>query len=866
MRAPEAEWPSGHGSFWKVPDVDALSGILGVNGHREESRLSGAPARGDVTIRLSNISKFYSGVPALRDVSVEFYAGEVHAVLGENGAGKSTLMNIISGTVHPELGEIWIGDRQISNISPEIAASLGISISFQHPAILKDLSVLENLEVALPASVFAGASAQVAASQMLEAVGLRVPLRTRADVLTVAQKHLLEIAKALAIKPKILLLDEPTASLDQDSTEMLFERIRGVVQTGTSVIYITHRLAELRQIAQRVTVLRDGRIRGGGPVAEIGDRELLSMIVGRTLGSAFPPKSDNRSKEVVFSVKSLKGGGFHDISFEAERGQIVGIAGVEGNGQSQLMRALAGLQPSDGAINLQGRSLKTRSLLRKAAFIPSDRHIEGLAAGLTVRENASFAALDKFSSFGIMSRAKELSQIGATFSSLAVKTPSIEAPILSLSGGNQQKVVMSRALLSGPHLIVADEPTQGVDVGARAEIYRILREVSSSGTPVIVNSSDAAELEGLCDKVVVLSRGRAIATLIGADISEERIVAAAVGATAHGAMGGLQERARVAAGGLRHFLQSDNAPAVPLALVTILLGLYVFSQNANFLSAFNLNNILSLATALGFIALGQTITLLLGAIDLSVGPLSGFLVVVASFFINDDKSALMIAAGFVLMFFGAFVVGGINGILIRFANFTPIAATLAMYIGLQGMSFLLRENPGGYINADVVQVITWQFGPIPGAFIALVVVAIVSEYVLRKTSLGWRLRATGSNEESARRVGVSIDGTFLLAYICCSLYTAIGAVMLMSQIGVGDPRQGINYTLSSITAVVLGGTSLRGGRGTFIGTVLGAVLLTEVLDAVSFLGFTETYQYVFQGALIVSAALIYSSVLRRSRA
>ncbi len=309
-----------------------------------------------------------------------------------------------------------------------------------------------------------------------------------------------------------------------------------------------------------------------------------------------------------------------------------------------------------------------------------------------------------------------------------------------------------------------------------------------------------------------------------------------------------------------------NAPAVPLALVTILLGLYVFSQNANFLSAFNLNNILSLATALGFIALGQTITLLLGAIDLSVGPLCGFLVVVASFFINDDKSTLMIAAGFALIFFGAFVVGAINGTLIRFANFTPIAATLAMYIGLQGMSFLLRENPGGYINADVVQIITWQFGPIPASFIALVVIAVASEYTLRKTSLGWRLRATGSNEESARRVGVSVDGTFLLGYICCSLYTAIGAVMLMSQIAVGDPRQGINYTLSSITAVVLGGTSLRGGRGTFIGTVLGAVLLTEVLDAVSFLGFTETYQYVFQGALIVSAALIYSSVLRRSRA
>ena len=582
-------------------------------------------------------------------------------------------------------------------------------------------------------------------------------------------------------------------------------------------------------------------------VGEISDAELLNMIVGRALGSAFPPKPDDISTAVNFSVSSLSGKGFQDISFEVARGQIVGVAGVEGNGQSELMRALAGLQPSEGAINLQGRPLKTKELLQAAAFMPSDRHTEGLAPGLTVRENASFAALDKFAVFSIVSKKKELEQVGATFSALAVKTPSMEAPILSLSGGNQQKVVMSRALLSEPGIIVADEPTQGVDVGARVEIYRILREVSSAGTPVIVNSSDAAELEGLCDKVIVLSRGRAVATLTGSDVSEARIVAAAVGAITHVGTGGSQEKARSATGAWRHFLQSDNAPAVPLALVIVLLGLYVFSQNGNFLSAFNINNILVLATALGFIALGQTIALLLGAIDLSVGPLAGFLVVVASFFINDDQSTLMLAAGFVFVLLGAVVVGTINGTLIRFANFTPIAATLAMYIGLQGMSFLLRDNPGGYINANVVEILTWQFGPIPVAFIVLVVMAIAGEYLLRNTGPGWRLRATGSYEESARRVGVRINRTFLLGYISCSLLTAIGAVMLMSQIGVGDPRQGINYTLSSITAVVLGGTSLRGGRGTFIGTVLGAVLLTEVLNAAVFLGLTETYQYAIPG-------------------
>ena len=499
----------------------------------DESRLAGAPAHGDTTIRLSNISKFYSGVRALDSVSAEFFDSEVHAILGENGAGKSTLINIISGALQPEQGAIEFEGNPVSSMSPETAASLGISISFQHPAVLDDLSVLENFQVALPPSLFAGKSAQTVARNALDAVGLHVPLRTRADALTVAQKHLLEIAKALAIKPKVLILDEPTASLDQAATDMLFGRIREVVRTGTSVIYITHRLAELRQIAQRVTVLRDGRVQGVALVNEVSDADLLSMIVGRTLGSTFPQKSQNISKDINFAVESFSGKRFTDVSFEVTRAQIVGVAGVAGNGQSELMRALAGLQQSKGAIQLNGRALDHGDLLREAAFMPSDRHTEGLAAGLTVRENATFAALDRFAAYGLLSRKREVEQVATTFKSLAVKTASLEAPILSLSGGNQQKVVMARALLSEPGLIVADEPTQGVDVGARAEIYRILREVSSSGTPVIVNSSDAAELEGLCDQVIVMSRGRVVAKLSGDEVLEARIVAAAVKADTH---------------------------------------------------------------------------------------------------------------------------------------------------------------------------------------------------------------------------------------------------------------------------------------------------------------------------------------------
>jgi ribose transport system ATP-binding protein len=822
-----------------------------------------APAQGNVTIRLAGIYKNFSGVAALRDVNIEFYTGEVHAILGENGAGKSTLMNIICGTLQPSGGDISFEGRPIQQITPEVAVSLGIGICFQHPAILEDLSVFENLRVALPASVFEGRSARQVARAMLDAVGLDAPLRLRADRLTVAQKHLLEIAKALALKPRVLILDEPTASLDQDATDMLFGRIRDVVKAGTSVIYITHRLAELRQIADRVTVLRDGRVRGTAMVGDIGDADLVNLIVGRTLEAAFPPKATGGADKASFSVSGLTANGVNNVSFDVPRGQIVGIAGVAGNGQPELMRVLAGLQPAEGEIRLHGRVIDHRQLLEKAAFMPSDRHIEGVASGLTVRENATFSALEKFASAGIISHRRELDQVGAIFTELAVKAPSMEAPILSLSGGNQQKVVMARALLADPGVIIADEPTQGVDVGARFEIYRILRSVSEAGTPVIVNSSDAVELQGLCDKVVVLSRGHVVETLTGDDVKEERIVAAAVKAETHGG-----ERIAVThavkSAGLRHFLQSDNAPAVPLALVTILLGLYVYSQNENFLSVYNIYNILLLATALGFIALGQTIALLMGGIDLSVGPLAGFLVVVASFFVNDDRSTVVLMAGFLLMLVGAVVTGAINGLLIRFANFTPIAATLAMYIAIQGFSFLLRDNPDGYINFAVTDWVNWQWGPFPVAFLLLVAIALAAEYGLRRSRAGWRLRAVGSDEESARRMGVKVDLTFISGYVACSVLTSLGAIMLMTQIGVGDPRQGINYTLSSITAVVLGGTSLTGGRGTFIGSVLGAVLLTEVLNAVTFLGLTQTYQYLFQGMLIVMAALIYATVRKRA--
>lgn len=815
---------------------------------------------------LSNISKNFSGVAALTDVSLEVKAGEVHALLGENGAGKSTLMNVASGTLQPDAGAIEILGQQITNLTPHQANELGLAIVHQHPAVLPDLTIAENILISVPEKLLqTEGSTEKTMRKILDEFGFTASLRDRVETLTVAQQHLLDLAKAFALNPKVLILDEPTAPLGQESVEILFDRIRKIATTGTAVVYITHRLAEVRELANRVTILRDGKSRGTSNVSEVTDNDIMTMIVGRQFESTFPPKHTAFADDREFiKIENLSSPDFHEVSMAAKKGEIVGISGIVGNGQSQLMRSLAGLDAHKGKIIVNGKEVGNKELLLKTAYLPADRHGEGLMMTLSVRENVSVSALSRFNQGLFISRKREDKVVMESLRELDVKAPSMDSAVSALSGGNQQKIVMSRSLLSEPIMIVADEPTQGVDVGARVEIYRILRNVADSGIPVIVNSSDTKELEGLCDHVYVMSRGHIVESLEGDKVTEENMVAAAIRSTAlkrqeiDDAVATSQKRT------FRKILQSDFVPPVVLTGMIGFLALYIFSKNNLYFGSYNINAVLGLGTGLGFIALGQTIVLMTGGIDLSVGPASGVLLVVASFFVNDGKSFWIIALGFILIPIVAVVIGLANGSLIRFAKFTPVAGTLTVYIALIGIGFLLRPAAGGYINTRVTDVLLMKIGPFPDAFVLLTVAAILLEIALRKTKWGVQLRASGSNEESARRLGVNINRTILGAYIASALFAGLGAIIFMGLIGVGDPTQGTTYTLQSITAVVLGGTSLLGGRGSFIGALLGSVLMVQVLNACVFLNLSQTWQYLFQGLLIVLAALSYT-LTRTSR-
>jgi ribose transport system ATP-binding protein len=820
---------------------------------------SAPPEAGAVLLRLAGVWKRFPGVEALKGVSFEARAGEVHALLGENGAGKSTLMAVASGSIVPDSGSIELAGWRADSLTPSAALRHGLAIVRQQPALLPDLTVAENLELGVPREL-RPVSGPGWSGRALGRIGLRIDVRARVDELSVAERQLVELAKALALDPKVLVLDEPTAALAPNMVALVFDQVRLAAARGAAVVYISHRLPEVREVAERVTVMRDGEVRATSAVEAMSDSEILRLIVGRPVSTAFPPKG-GPSDGPGLVVRELSGSRFHDVTLTVAPGEIVGLAGIAGNGQSDVLRALAGLAGARGEAALAGRPLRLGRPSPGVAYLSADRHGEGLLMSLSVRENAALASLDGFARFGVVRRREEIAAVEREREALAIRTPSLETAVAALSGGNQQKVVLARALLAKPSLVLADEPTQGVDAGARMEIYRILRDASREGVPMLVVSSDGLELQGLCDRVVIFSRGQVVGELSGDDVTEERIAHAIVTANVQGREGARRSRERR----LRRLARGDYAPGAVLLLMMAALAAYTGSQNEHYFSAFNVSSMLTLLAALAFISLGQITVILTGGIDISVGPLTGLVVVVASFFVEDGRAPLVMAGGVALMLAVALVTGLSNGALVRVGRFTPVAATLATYIALQGLSLLLRPFQAGYISGAVIDAVQARVGVVPVAFIAAVALAVLLEVCLRRTAWGLHLRAAGSSERAAHQLGVRVNLVVAGAYVACSALTFLGGIMLMAQVGIGDPTQGVAYTLSSITAVVLGGASLFGGRGAYVGALLGAALIQQITNATTFLNLSQAWQYWLLGLLTLAGAVIYSQARRARR-
>jgi ribose transport system ATP-binding protein len=492
-------------------------------------------------LELKGIGKRFGASRALAGVDFSLARGEIHALCGENGAGKSTLMNIIDGIHQPDEGEISLDGRKVVIDGPAHAMRLGIGLVHQEIALCADATVAEN--IFMP-EINAGkhawmdfASLNRRAAQVLQRLGQDVDPACLVKDLSISTQQLIEIAKALTLDCKVLILDEPTAALTDNESAALFKVLHDLKEQGIGIIYISHRMAEIFAHCSRVTVLRDGRNVHSGPLAELDADGLVRRMVGRDLGNYYPPKQHEAAHgEPVLEVRDIADGArVHGVSFTLRRGEILGIAGLMGAGRSELAETVCGLRTATrGTVRLNGRALAIRkysdALREGIAYLSEDRKAAGVYLELPIAQNIASMALKRVSSrFGLLQRAAEHRLAVELGARLKLKSDGVDIDVASLSGGNQQKVAIAKLLATHPSVLLMDEPTRGVDVGAKSEIHHILRELASQGVGVVVISSELPEIIGLCDRALVIRDGRLAGEVQDEDMTEEALLRLASG-------------------------------------------------------------------------------------------------------------------------------------------------------------------------------------------------------------------------------------------------------------------------------------------------------------------------------------------------
>jgi ABC-type sugar transport system ATPase subunit len=490
-------------------------------------------------LRMENISKAFPGVQALKDVTFEVTRGEIHAMVGENGAGKSTLMKVLTGALHRDSGRIILRDQPVEINMPSDAQTLGISMIHQELSLIPYLTVGQNIylgrEPRAPLPGFVDWPAlYTQAQQLLDRLNVAVDVRAGVHGLSIAQQQMVEVAKALSLNADLIAMDEPTSALTDRETEVLFAVMRSLKAQGVSLIFISHRLEEVFQIADRVTVLRDGQFIGAAPIAELDQDQVVRMMVGRDLGNMYP-KAEAQQQQVVLEAINLHDGReLHGVDLKLRRGEILGVAGLVGAGRTALAETLFGIRPAvAGEVRVEGRLCKPNSpgeaIRMGMGFVPEDRKLQGLFMNMAVRENIVLSAMDKVTGWGFVNFAKADRLAGEFVKKLDIRTPSLRQRVRNLSGGNQQKVIIARWLTLKPRVLILDEPTRGIDVGAKAEIHALMSQLAQEGVGVLMISSELPEVLGVSDRILVMHEGRVTGEFTRDQATQDGIMRAATG-------------------------------------------------------------------------------------------------------------------------------------------------------------------------------------------------------------------------------------------------------------------------------------------------------------------------------------------------
>jgi ribose transport system ATP-binding protein len=865
------------------------TGAAGENIRGAKSVMDAAAAP---LFRMNGISKRYGGVRALEEARLECASGRIHAVLGENGAGKSTLIKVMAGVVKPDAGIMELDGRPVAFRKPAAAMEAGIACIFQELSLIPDLSVADNIAITRPPTRFGlidRRSQRRLAEQALARAGASgVHPLSRVKDLPLSRRQMVEIAKALARGPKILVLDEATSALTAADVERVFGVLKQLRSEGLAIVYISHRMHEIAELADDCTVFRNGRYVATFKAGTKSDEAIVEMMIGREYKSVFPAKPGHQmDRPPALNVKNLTWAGrLKGIDLSVRPGEVVGLGGLDGQGQHELLLALFGvLVGVSGEVEVGGKpiTVKSPSAAKSRAigmaFIPEDRKTEGLMLPMSVRHNLSFAAIEKFSYCGLINTRAEEAAVDQMIRLLQIRSDGTDGPVGALSGGNQQKVVIGKWLMTKPRIILLNDPTRGVDVGTKQEFYHRVRWLADEGAAILFYSTDYDELIGCCDRVLVLYDGAAARVLEGNEITERNLVTSALNldkAATSGATGAEARRAtdklddpRAEAqpylhrkprwqSDLNFFISAHRGVLFAAAIFVAMFTLFVSKHPAGF-SPKVINTAANKGTLLALVAMAQTIPVLTAGLDLSVGMV---------FVLANCLASTILAGSPLQTAFGALTVlavgalcGAINGTIVVWGRLQPIIATLATGAIYYGGALWLRPAPGGEVNTDFADAMVGLLGgTIPAAAVLLLGVVLFIWIPFRRSVLGRAAYAIGSSEQAAYMCGIPIARAKFFAYLLAGLLSAIAGLLLtcITYSGEANSILGSSYTLNSIASVVVGGTSLFGGSGGAIGSIFGAFVLRTIGDLLLVFDLDPLWQPLFLGVVLLVAVSLGS--------
>jgi ABC-type sugar transport system ATPase subunit/ribose/xylose/arabinose/galactoside ABC-type transport system permease subunit len=808
----------------------------------------------------------------------------VHSLAGENGAGKSTLVKILGGIYQPDKGCILRDGTETTILGAAGARRQGIAVIHQHPTVFPDLSVAENVFVGRQPRQMLGvdwAAMTSKAQELLSSLRIEIDVRVPVKMLSIAERQAIEIAKALSIDARVLVMDEPTSTISSREIDRLFQIVERLKKQGVAILFISHFIDEILGLGDEVTVLRSGKRIITSPAADLSPEQTVRHMIG-TEPASFFPKEDAQIGAPVLSVRGLSGAALvEDINFEVRTGEILGFFGLVGSGRSEVAQMLFGItQPDQGEIRLGAQSVRLRSSRQAMqlgiSLLPEDRHQQGLVLPFPIRANETLPILRQLTrKLGLVDRTKE-TQIARDFAGrMRVVATGVEQLTNTLSGGNQQKVLLAKWLIPSPKLLILDEPTRGVDVGAKAEIHRIISHLATQGLAVVLISDDAQEVIGMADRIIVFRGGRIASESIRGSFDREAILLAAAHAerdqdasvprrTIPTSIESMPERSPGHSQGLIGRLMRVRELGLVLALLIICFA--VTMREPRFLQGANLEQVALSATLVCIVALGEAIVIIARQVDLSVGA-----IVATSAFISAEWLEHHPEGWIGLVVLLGCAVGGalgiINALLVAVFRIPAIVATLGTLAIYRGGVIVLAG--GRQISATVLpdsygDIARAHFAGVPLLVWLALLFTIGFGLAARFTRTGRNLYALGSNQESARFAGISERWHIALVFVLSGLLCGLVGVLWGARFGTVDAVIAPDLHLQAISAVVVGGVSIFGGSGSVYGAALGAVIFAVLQNGVQLLGINRFWLQAVVGAAILVTVIFYSHLARRA--